>query len=204
MNRFNLSDWALNHRSFVWFLMIICVVAGAISYVRIGREEDPNFAIKTMVVSASLPGASVEQTLTQVTDRIEKKLEELDELDKTKSISRPGTSIVYVELRDDTPAKNLPEIWQRVRNMMSDIRGDFPDEFSGFQFNDNFGDVFGNVYAFTSDGFTPREIRDYAEDARRAVQALPDSPPNASRRWASASPRSRRLSRRRTRSCPPA
>ena len=175
MNRFNLSDWALNHRSFVWFLMIICVVAGAISYVRIGREEDPNFAIKTMVVSASLPGASVEQTLTQVTDRIEKKLEELDELDKTKSISRPGTSIVYVELRDDTPAKNLPEIWQRVRNMMSDIRGDFPDEFSGFQFNDNFGDVFGNVYAFTSDGFTPREIRDYAEDARRAVQALPDS-----------------------------
>ena len=126
MSGFNLSDWALKHRSFVWFLMIVSLVAGAMAYVQIGREEDPNFAIKTMVVSAALPGASVVETLNQVTDRIEKKLEDLDELDKTRSITRPGQAVVYVELLDTTRAEDLPEIWQRVRNMMADIRGEFP------------------------------------------------------------------------------
>lgn len=175
MTRFNLSDWALNHRSFVWFLMIVSMAAGAMAYMNIGREEDPDFAIKTMIVSASLPGASVQDTLNQVTERIEKKLEDLDELDKTKSITRPGSAVVYIELLDTTRASELPRIWQQVRNMMSDIRGEFPAEFAGFQFNDNFGDVFGNIYAFTSDGFTPRELRDYVEEARRVVQGLPDA-----------------------------
>jgi len=175
MNKFNLSDWALQHRSFVWFLMIVSVVAGIISYMSIGREEDPNFAIKTMIISAALPGADTRETLTQVTDRIEKKLEDLDELDYTRSVTRPGQSIVYIELLASTPARDLPEIWQRVRNMMSDIRGEFPAEFAGFSFNDSFGDVFGNLYAFTYDGFSPREVRDYAEIVRRSVQALPDA-----------------------------
>jgi len=175
MNSFNLSDWALKHRSFVWFLMIVSVVAGIISYMSIGREEDPNFAIKTMIISAALPGADTRETLTQVTDRIEKKLEDLDELDFTRSVTRPGQSIVYIELLASTSAKDLPEIWQRVRNMMADIRGEFPAEFAGFSFNDSFGDVFGNLYAFTYDGFTPREVRDYAEVVRRSVQALPDA-----------------------------
>jgi multidrug efflux pump subunit AcrB len=175
MNRFNLSDWALRHRSFVWFLMIVSVLAGALSYVNIGREEDPDFSIKVMVIAASLPGADVQETLTQVTDRIEKKLEELPELDFTRSVTRPGQTVVYVELRPQTKAPELPRIWQRVRNMMNDIRPEFPEEFAGFQFNDNFGDVFGNIFAFTSDGFTPREVRDYAERTRRAVQMLDDS-----------------------------
>ena len=175
MTRFNLSDWALNHRSFVWFLMIISMAAGALAYVSIGREEDPDFAIKTMIVSAALPGASVQETLNQVTERIEKKLEDLDELDRTRSITRPGSAVVYIDLLDTTRAAELPRIWQQVRNMMGDIRGEFPAEFAGFQFNDNFGDVFGNIYAFTSDGFTPRELRDYVEEARRAVQGLPDA-----------------------------
>ncbi len=175
MTRFNLSDWALNHRSFVWFLMIVSLVAGILAYISIGREEDPDFAIKTMIISAALPGADTAETLTQVTDRIEKKLEDLDELDFTRSVTAPGRAVVYVELLPTTKARNLPLIWQRVRNMMGDIRGEFPAEFAGFQFNDNFGDVFGNIYAFTSDGFTPREVRDYAETVRRAVQALPDA-----------------------------
>lgn len=175
MNRFNLSDWALSHRSFIWFLMIMSIVAGAISYVNIGREEDPDFAIKTMIVSAALPGADVGQTLSQVTDRIEKKLEELPELDFTRSVTAAGQSIVYIELLASTDAAELPRIWQTVRSMMSDIRGEFPQEFSGFQFNDDFGDVFGNLYAFTYDGFSPREVRDFAEVVRREVQALDDS-----------------------------
>lgn len=175
MKRFNLSDWALNHRSFIWFLMAISVIAGVLAYSGIGREEDPNFEIKTMIIVATLPGANVEETLTQVTDRIEKKLEDIPELDYTRSVTRPGNSIVYVNLLPTTRGDDLTRVWQRVRNMMSDIRGDFPDEFEGFVFNDNFGDVFGNIYAYTSDGFSPREVRDYAETTRRAVQALDDA-----------------------------
>ncbi|MGH1454752.1 MAG: efflux RND transporter permease subunit [Paracoccaceae bacterium] len=175
MKSFNMSDWALKHRSFVWFLMVVSLLAGALAYTNIGREEDPNFAIKTMIVSASLPGASVTETLDQVTDRIERKLEDLDELDKTRSVTRPGQTIVYIDLLANTKADQLPRIWQEVRNMMGDIRGDFPQEFAGFQFNDSFGDVFGNIYAFTSDGFTPREMRDFVEDVRRDVQALDDA-----------------------------
>jgi multidrug efflux pump subunit AcrB len=175
MKNFNLSDWALNHRSFVWFLMIISVIAGALAYTSIGREEDPNFSIKTMVIAAALPGADVQNTSTQVTDRIEKELEDLPELDYTRSETRPGLVVVYVNLLPSTDAEELTRIWQRVRNMMSDIRGDFPEEFAGFQFNDNFGDVFGNLYAFTSDGFSPREVRDYIEDIKRDVQELDDA-----------------------------
>ena len=175
MNKFNLSDWALKHRSFVWFLMIICLVAGTLSYVNIGREEDPNFAIKTMVIAGAMPGADIQDTLTQVTDRIEKKLEDVDELDFTRSVTRPGEALVYVELKPDTNADELPRIWQEIRNMMGDIRGEFPAEFAGFFFNDNFGDVAGNIYALTSDGFSPREVRDYAETLRRTIQGLDDA-----------------------------
>ena len=174
-DRFNLSDWALQHRSFVWYLMIISMLAGAMAYVNIGREEDPNFTIKTMVISAVLPGATVQETLDQVTERIEKKLLEVDELDYTKSITWPGRTIVYVNLKATTRGPLIDLTWQRVRNMMGDIRGEFPAEFAGFHFNDSFGDVFGNIYAFTSDGFSPREVRDLIENVRRDVQQLDDA-----------------------------
>lgn len=173
MRSFNLSDWALHHRSFVWFLLVLSLVAGAFSYVNLGREEDPNFTIKTMVIGAALPGASIEETLNQVTTRIETKLEELDELDFTRSVTMPGQAVVYVELLPTTRGPDVPEIWKRVRQMMSDIRPEFPREFQGFQFNDDFGDVYGNIYAFTSDGFTPREMRDRVETIRKRVAALP-------------------------------
>ncbi len=173
MTRFNLSDWALQHRSFVWFLLVVSMVAGVLAYGNLGREEDPNFTIKTMIIGAALPGASIEETLKQVTTRIETKLEELDELDFTRSVTTPGQAVVYVELLPTTRGPAVPEIWNRVRQMMGDIRADFPQEFAGFQFNDNFGDVFGNIYAFTSDGFTQREMRDRVEDIRRQVAALP-------------------------------
>ncbi|MBI1170163.1 AcrB/AcrD/AcrF family protein [bacterium] len=175
MSGFNLSDWALRHRSLVWFLIIVSLLTGALSYFALGREEDPSFAIKTMIVSAALPGATAEETVTQVTDRIEKKLQELDSLKRTRSVTFPGRSVVYVELRDDTPTATLPTVWAKVRNMMSDIRGDFPDEFAGFSFNDDFGDVYGSIYAFTSDGFSPREVQDRVEDIRSAVLHLDDA-----------------------------
>ncbi|MFC3839372.1 efflux RND transporter permease subunit [Paracoccus rhizosphaerae] len=132
MKRFNLSDWALRHRSFVWFLLIVSMVAGTISYLNLGREEDPNFTIKTMIIAAALPGATIDETLTQVTTRIETKLEELDELDFTRSVTMPGQAVVYVELDPTIRGPAVPEVWKRVRQMMSDIRPDFPREFQGF------------------------------------------------------------------------
>ncbi|WP_425051507.1 efflux RND transporter permease subunit [Psychromarinibacter sp. S121] len=172
MKGFNLSDWALGHRSFVWFLMLVSLVGGALSYLSMGREEDPSFTIRTMVVSASMPGATAEETVTQVTDRIERKLQELDVLDSTRSVTYPGQAVVYVDLRDDMDSSEIPIAWNKVRNMMSDIRGEFPDEFAGFGFNDNFGDVYGNIFAFTADGYRPEELKDYVEDVRDAVQQL--------------------------------
>ncbi len=175
MTSFNLSDWALKHRSFVWFLLIVSTVAGLLSYGNLGREEDPNFTIKRMIISAALPGATTEDTLKQVTTRIEKKLEELDELDFTQSVTMAGQAVVYLELLPTTDAPHVPEVWKRVRFMMDDIRPEFPQEFAGFRFNDNFGDVFGNIYAFTSDGFSQRELRDRVEAIRKQVQALDET-----------------------------
>lgn len=175
MKPFNLSDWALQHRSFVWYLLIASLIAGALSYVNLGREEDPSFAIKTMILTAALPGATAEETDIQVTDRIERKLLDLDNLKHTRSVTAPGVSTIYIDLTDETRGDAVTETWRKVRNMMSDISGSFPSEFAGFSFNDDFGDVYGNIYAFTSDGFTLRELEDRVDDIRRRVVALDQS-----------------------------
>ncbi|MGZ2410441.1 efflux RND transporter permease subunit [Rhizobium ruizarguesonis] len=174
MKSFNLSDWALEHRSLVWYFMIVFILAGAFSYVKLGREEDPNFTIKTMVITAQWPGASAEEVTRQVTDRIEKKLQELESLDYTKSETVAGKTTVFVELLPTTKAKDVAPTWLRIRNMIADIKGDFPTGVVGPFFNDRFGDVFGNIYAFTSDGLTQRQLRDLVEDARSKVLTVPN------------------------------
>ncbi|CAK17908.1 efflux RND transporter permease subunit [Pseudomonas entomophila] len=171
---FNLSEWALKHQSFVWYLMFVGLLMGIFSYFNLGREEDPSFTIKTMVIQTRWPGATQDETLYQVTDRIEKKLEELDSLDYVKSYTRPGESTVYVYLRDTTKAKDIPEIWYQVRKKIQDIRGQFPAGIQGPGFNDEFGDVFGSIYAFTADGLTLRQLRDYVEVARAEVREVPN------------------------------
>ena len=163
-SRFNLSDWALEHRSLVWYFMIISAVAGILAYMTLGREEDPSFTIKTMVVAAQWPGATVEDTARQVTDRIEKKLEELDLLDYTRSQTTAGQTVIYVNLKDTVKSRDVPGVWVKVRNMVNDIKREFPQGVVGPFFNDDFGDVFGSVYAFTADGLTQRQLRDYVED----------------------------------------
>ncbi|MDY8111115.1 efflux RND transporter permease subunit [Fulvimarina sp. 2208YS6-2-32] len=175
MKSFNLSDWALHHRSFVWFLMIVSMLVGALAYINLGREEDPPFTIKTMVVSGAMPGATVREMTTQVTDRMEKKLQELDSLDYTRSITTPGRTVIFVNLLPTTKSGEITGIWTRVRHMMADIRGEFPSEFQGFGFNDEFGDVFGNIYAFTADGFSPRQLRDYVDGVRTRVLQLDEA-----------------------------
>lgn len=175
MRRFNLSDWALRHRSFVWFLMIISTVFGALAYTGLGREEDPAFVIKTVVISASVPGATVEETMTQVTDRIESRLKDLREYDKTRSLTRAGLAVVHIDLKPTTRAEQLAKAFQRIRNLMSDLRTEFPQEFQGIKINDSLGDVFGNIFAFTSDGFSPREVQDAVRRVQRQIQVLPDA-----------------------------
>ncbi|CAH0276801.1 AcrB/AcrD/AcrF family protein [Pseudomonas moraviensis] len=170
---FNLSEWALKHQSFVWYLMFVGLLMGVFSYFNLGREEDPSFTIKTMVIQTKWPGATQEETLKQVTDRIEKKLEELDSLDYVKSYTRPGESTVYVYLRDTTSAEDIPQIWYQVRKKIDDIRGQFPQGIQGPGFNDEFGDVYGSVYAFTADGLTMRQLRDYVEQARAEIRSVP-------------------------------
>ncbi|SEN45435.1 Multidrug efflux pump subunit AcrB [Pseudomonas sp. ok272] len=170
---FNLSEWALKHQSFVWYLMFVALLMGVFSYLNLGREEDPTFATKTMVIQTRWPGATQEETLKQVTDRIEKKLEELDTLDYVKSYTRPGESTVYVYLLDTTPAKAIPDIWYQVRKKIGDIRGTFPQGIQGPSFNDEFGDVYGSIYAFTADGLSMRQLRDYVEQARIEIHSVP-------------------------------
>ncbi|MGO4287006.1 efflux RND transporter permease subunit, partial [Bosea sp. TAB14] len=169
MKRFNLSDWALQHRSLVWYFMIVASLAGLFSYFNLGRAEDPDFTIKTMIIQARWPGATVEDVIGQVTDRIEKKLEELDSFDYAKSLNMPGQTTIFVNLKDTTKAKDIPAIWVKIRNMIGDIKSQFPDGVVGPSFNDNFGDVYGNIYAFTADGFSQRQLRDYVEDVRAKV-----------------------------------
>ena len=175
MKDFNLSDWALDHRSLVWYFMIVFMIAGVFSYLSLGREEDPAFTIKTMLIQANWPGASVNETITQVTDRIEKKLEELDSLDYTRSITTPGKAVIFVNLKETTRARDVVPTWNQVRNMMNDIRQNFPDGVLGPFFNDRFGDVYGNIYAFTSDGLTQRQLRDYVEIARTRILTVPNA-----------------------------
>jgi len=171
---FNLSDWALEHRSLLWYFMIVFAIAGTFSYIGLGREEDPAFTIKTMVIQAQWPGASATDVTRQVTDRIEKKLEELESLDFTRSVTTSGQTIIFVNLLPTTKAKDVPAAWVRVRNMISDIQGNFPQGVVGPFFNDHFGDVYGNIYAFTSDGLTQRQLRDRVEYARSKALTVPN------------------------------
>jgi multidrug efflux pump subunit AcrB len=174
MKKFNLSDWALDHASLVWYFMIVFALLGFFTYQNLGREEDPSFTIKTMTISAAWPGASVEETTLQVTERIERKLEELESLDFSRSITTPGQTLIFVNLKPTTRARDVAPTWVTVRNMINDIRGEFPSGTIGPAFNDRFGDVFGNIYAFTADGLSPRQLRDYVEDARRRILTVPN------------------------------
>ncbi|MFN4309366.1 MAG: efflux RND transporter permease subunit [Ferrovibrio sp.] len=168
-DRFNLSAWALRHPSLIGFLIVLLLAAGALSYVQLGRAEDPDFTFKVMIVRTNWPGATAREVEQQVTDKIEKKLQETPYLDNVRSYSKPAESTVYVTLRDDTPPKLVSDIWYEVRKKVGDVRHTLPQGVQGPFFNDEFGDTFGTIYAFTADGFTHRELKDYVEDVREEL-----------------------------------
>jgi multidrug efflux pump subunit AcrB len=174
MTDFNLSAWAIAHRSVVTFLMLVLVVIGIASYTRLGRNEDPTFTIKTMVVQAQWPGATLEDTLLQVTERLERKLQETPHLDYLKSYTKAGQSTVFVYLKGSTGPTAVSDAWYQVRKKVHDIELTLPKGVIGPVCDDEFGDTFGIVYGFTADGFTHRQLRDYVEDIRSRLLQVPD------------------------------
>ena len=174
MTQFNLSGWALSQRSLVVYFMIIAVAAGVLSYYRLGRSEDPSFIIKTMVVQAAWPGGTVDDTLKQVTERLERTLQETPYLDFLRSYTTAGVTTIFVNLKGSATAKQVSDTWYHVRKSIGDMRHTLPAGIVGPGFNDEFGDTFGIIYGFTADGFTHRELRDYVEDVRSKLLNLAD------------------------------
>ena len=170
----NLSEWGLRRPSIIVFLMIVAVVAGTLSFLRLGRAEDPAITIRTMVVAAAWPGATVEETLKQVTERLERTLQETRHLRTVRSYTTAGQTTIFVELEQSAPPADIPDVWYQVRKNVGDMRLTLPQGVLGPFFNDDFGDTFGIIYAFTADGFTFRELRDYVEDARSRLLQVKD------------------------------
>jgi multidrug efflux pump len=170
----NLSDWALKHRSFIVFTMVAITIGGLLSYFRLGRSEDPAFTFRAMIVQAAWPGATLDDTLAQVTERLERKLQETKGLDYLRSYTSPGLTTIFVHLKGSTTAREVPDIWYQVRKNIGDIRRTLPQGVVGPGFNDDFGDTYGLIYAFSADGFGHRELRDYVEDMRSKLLQVPD------------------------------
>jgi len=170
----NLSEWALSKRSLVVFLMILAVVAGTLSFLRLGRGEDPAFTVRTMVVAAAWPGATAEETMKQVTERLERTLQETDFIDRVRSYTIAGQTTIFLDLKQSTPPERVPDVWYQVRKNVGDMRHTLPMGVVGPFFNDDFGDTFGIIYAFTAEGFSFRELRDHVEAARSRLLQVPD------------------------------
>lgn len=172
--RFNLSAWALRNQSLVLYFIVLTLVAGVFAYTRLGQSEDPPFTFKVMLVRSAWPGATAQEMEQQVTDKIEKKLQEIPLIDYTSSYSRPGESVVFIVIRDDTFSEKIPELWYQVRKKIGDIRHTFPSNLQSLTFNDEFSDVYGTMYAITADGLTPQQLKRQAEWVRARLLKLPD------------------------------
>ncbi len=170
----NLSEWAIGRRSLVVYFMIVAIVAGSFAFLKLGRNEDPAFTFRTMVVSAVWPGATIEETLQQLTERLERTLQETPNLDRLRSYTVPGQTTIFVDLKGSTPQAVVPDMWYQVRRRIADMRHTLPQGVLGPFFNDDFGDTFGIIYGFTADGFTQRELRDFVEAARSRLLLVPD------------------------------
>ena len=172
--RFNLSAWALRHRSLVLYAIVLLGVIGAMSYGRLGQSEDPPFTFRAMVVRTLWPGATAEEVSRQVTDRIERKLMETGRYEFIRAYSRPGESQVIFMAKDSMTSRELPELWYQVRKKVGDLRASLPGGIIGPFFNDEFGDTFGNIYALSGDGFDYAVLKDYADRLEIELQRVPD------------------------------
>ena len=173
MGGFNLSRWALEHIPLTRYLIAVLLIGGALSYSNLGQDEDPPFTFRAMVVRASWPGATSLQMAEQVTDKLEKKLQETPGIDEISSYSKPGETLITLKLRESTPPKEVAQSWYQVRKKIGDIRGTLPPGVQGPFFNDEFGDTYGSIFALSGDGFTYAEMKQYADFARQQLLGVP-------------------------------
>ena len=173
MRHFNLSEWALGHRGLVLYFMLALALMGVFSYDRLGQSEDPPFTFQVMVVRTLWPGATAREVADQVTERIEKKLQEAPYVDVLRSYSKPGESLVFFLAKDSTPPSEVPNIWYQVRKKIGDIKQTLPAGVQGPFFNDEFGDTFGNIYALTGDGFDYAQLKKHADHVRAELLRVP-------------------------------
>jgi multidrug efflux pump len=171
--RFNLSAWTLRHQSLVFFLMGLIALFGLLSYKNLSQSEDPPFTFKVMVIQTYWPGATAKQVQEEVTDRIGRKLQETPNIDFLRSYSRPGESLIFFNIKDSAPAAVVPETWYQVRKKVGDMASQLPQGVQGPFFNDEFGDVYTNIYALEGDGYTPAQLHDYADQLRTELLRVP-------------------------------
>lgn len=170
---FNLSRWALEHIPLTRYLMAVLLIGGILSYSRLGQDEDPPFTFRAMVVRAIWPGATALQMAEQVTDKLEKKLQETPYIDKIRSYSKPGETLIILQLRESTPPKETAQSWYQVRKKIGDIKGTLPPGVNGPFFNDEFGDTYGSIFALSGDGFTYAQVKEYADFVRQQFLSVP-------------------------------
>ena len=171
---FNLSRWALQHAALVRYLMVVLMLLGVAAYFQLGQDEDPPFTFRVMVVRTYWPGATAQQVAEQVTDKLERTLQEVPYADKIRSYSKPGESQIIFQLKDNSPPKDVQQIWYTVRKKVGDMRFTLPQGVQGPFFNDDFGDVYGVIYALSSDGFSYAELKSFADDARQRLLRVKD------------------------------
>ena len=174
MKGLNLAEWAIRHKQIVYFFIIAIITGGLWSYFHLGRSEDPDFTIRQAVVTAEWPGASAQQITQQVTDPLEKKLQDTKGLDYIKSFTHDGKTVIYVNLKDSVPKEEMQTRWHEIRNLVNDEWGSLPSGVMGPYINDRFDDVYGSIYAVTGDGFSYEEKRKYAENIRRRLTGVED------------------------------
>ena len=174
MKGLNLAEWAIRHKQIVYFFIIAIITGGLWSYFHLGRSEDPDFTIRQAVVTAAWPGASAQQITQQVTDPLEKKLQDAKGLDYIKSFTHDGKTVIYVNLKDSVPKEEIQTRWHEIRNLVNDEWGSLPSGVMGPYINDRFDDVYGSIYAVTGDGFSYEEKRKYAENIRRRLTGVED------------------------------
>ncbi|AEI76841.1 cation/multidrug efflux pump [Cupriavidus necator N-1] len=172
-SRFNLSRWALEHQPLTRYLLVVLLLGGMLAFFQLGQDEDPPFTFRVMVVQAFWPGATAEQIAVQVTDKIERQLQEVPYADKIRSFSKPGETTVIFQLKDTSPAKETAQVWYTVRKKIGDIQQTLPAGVRGPFFNDEFGDVYGTIYALSADGFNYKELREYADLVRQELLRVP-------------------------------
>ena len=172
--RFNLSKWALDHGALTRYLMLVLMVLGLAAYFQLGQDEDPPFTFRIMVVRAMWPGATAQQMAEQVTDKIERTLQEVPYADKIRSYSKPGETTILFQLKDSTKASEVANLWYLVRKKVGDMRQTLPAGVQGPFFNDEFGDVYGVIYALEADGFSLAESKAFADDIRQQLLRVPD------------------------------